>query len=532
MIHTPESALPRPEMWRRGTSHMAAGRWREAIAWFSLIAEPEDASDIDRFSAPARLQLSSACLRLDEYRNARQHALRAAAIRPLEPTVLQGAVNALSFFNEPERMASLADECATQVELPPVLVDLARVLSSFGMHERAMALLDRSDAMTQENAQARSMRGLVHMFQGRSRSAEIEFRRSLELEPEAAHVHWFLSQVSQADIKQAHCEKIRDLLQRELDGSTEGYLAYALHNELHDLQRYDEAWAALERGFRAKKRSVPYDPATVRHLFAALKTLCTPQFVQAGAIGQGHFTPIFIVGMHRSGTTLLERILGGHSQITDGGESYDFIAQLRLAADHHSGGVLDLETVRRLADADFAGLGLRYLEAARWRAGNNPFLTEKLPSNFINAGFIAKAIPHAKILHVTRDAADTCFSNLRTHFAQAAAYSYDQIEVADYYAEYRELMRHWRSVMPDRLLEVPYGDLVRSPEAVAREVFAFCGLPFEAGALEVDRESGSVATASSTLVRGGIRTDRGAAWKHYERHLQPLLGRLRQLGLA
>ena len=101
MTHTPDSALPRSEMWRRGTSHMAAGRWREAIAWFSLIAEPEDASDIDRFSAPALLQLSSARLRLDEYRNARQHALRAAAIRPLEPAVLQGVVNALSFFNEP-----------------------------------------------------------------------------------------------------------------------------------------------------------------------------------------------------------------------------------------------------------------------------------------------------------------------------------------------------------------------------------------------------------------------------------------------
>ena len=153
-------------------------------------------------------------------------------------------------------------------------------------------------------------------------------------------------------------------------------------------------------------------------------------------------------------------------------------------------------------------------------------MTEKLPPNLLNAGFIAKALPNAKILHMVRNPADVCFSNLRTYFTQAAAYSYDQLQLADYHAKYLDLMRHWHDVMPGRILDVAYDDLVSDTEATARRVFAFCGLPFEPAALSVDRQPGAVATASAAYVRSGILRDRGAAWKPYERHLQPLLDRL------
>jgi hypothetical protein len=152
-------------------------------------------------------------------------------------------------------------------------------------------------------------------------------------------------------------------------------------------------------------------------------------------------------------------------------------------------------------------------------------VTEKLPPNLINAGFIAKALPHARILHMVRDPRDTCFSNLRTYFNRTATYSYDQLQLAGYYRQYRELMRHWHAVMPGRILDVDYDELVNHPEASTGKVLAFCGLPFESGTLSIGK-SGAVATASSAYVRNGILRNRGAAWKHYADHLRPMLDAL------
>jgi hypothetical protein len=182
-------------------------------------------------------------------------------------------------------------------------------------------------------------------------------------------------------------------------------------------------------------------------------------------------------------------------------------------------------TAERLAQADFDAIGRAYIEDLQARAAGRSFVTEKLPPNLINAGFIAKALPGARILHMVRDPRDTCFSNLRTYFNRTATYSYDQLQLTAYYRQYRDLMRHWHAVMPGRILDVDYDELVSDPEPTARKVLAFCGLSFEPGTLVVDRP-GAVATASSAYVRSGILRNRGAAWKPYANHLRPMLDAL------
>ena len=507
---------------------MAAGQWAEATRIFDVIAyEPVTPDD---FVVPALLQASSAQLRLGEYRSARRYALDAAAMQPSSPDVVQAVAQALNLFCEPERLAMLVDTTSFDGAPSGVMVELAQILSGFGMHDRAAAMLKSVEGVS-DTAHARYLRGLICMFQGQMQRCEVELQKCLLLSPDFAPAYWLLSQVASSDAASARVDKISDLLERGgWNDVAEGYLQYALHNELHELGRYDEAWEALERGCLARKRVVSWKREDARRLFSSLKSPSAPDFARPES-QEGELTPIFIVGMHRSGTSLLERILGGHSLVTDGGESYAFGAQVKQSVDRFFADMPDQETITRLRTVDFSELGKNYLEAARWRSGGRPFLTEKLPSNFIYAGIIAKALPQAKILHMVRNPIDTCFSNLRTYFSNAAAYSYDQVDLAEYYVEYESLMAHWNSIIPSRLLAVSYDDLVHSTETTARRIFDFCGLAYEQSALHVSRDSGSVSTASSVTVRKGIRKDRGAVWKPYERHLQPLIGHLKASGL-
>ncbi|MGY3265098.1 hypothetical protein ACVWZN_001171 [Lysobacter sp. HA35] len=158
-----------------------------------------------------------------------------------------------------------------------------------------------------------------------------------------------------------------------------------------------------------------------------------------------------------------------------------------------------------------------------WRLGSERWFTDKLPSNFLNIGYIANALPHAKILHMVRDPVETCFSNLRELFSDANPYSYDLEELAHFHGQYRRLMAHWHHAFPGRILDVDYGRLTREPEVVMREVAHFCGLDFDPSMTHTRASKRSVATASAVQVREGIQVRGIPKWAPYERQLQPLI---------
>jgi hypothetical protein len=234
-------------------------------------------------------------------------------------------------------------------------------------------------------------------------------------------------------------------------------------------------------------------------------------------------TPVFIVGMHRSGTTLLEQLLDGHSQVQAIGELYDFPSQMRNATDHHCKGPIDATIVARADGVDFDAVGRGYLAGLQWRLGKERFFTDKLPSNFLNLGFICRALPQAKILHMVRDPVETCFSNLRELFAEANPYSYDPLELAEFFLQYRRLMRHWHAAYPGRILDVDYAQLTRDPGRVLHDVADFCGFPFEPGMLELSARTRGIATASAVQVREGVVAREQPKWAPYAAHLQPLI---------
>ena len=512
-------------LWQQAHRHAEAREWDQAKACFNAMLErrPDD---------PAVLtQLSYVCSLAGQYRAARAAALRASTWqRPIPPAVLMQLLPRLRTFNEAEAFHRLLARLGPPSGIPiPMLLACAAQLSYFNEQERALALLDEAKAADPEYPATLMSRGQVLTYLARFDEAEQDLLRSQRRAPEFAQVYWLLSRLRRQTPERNHVAQVRAELARP--GRTPAdvaLLAFALHKELDDLGDVAGAAQALDQACAAKRSLLDYEPAESRRLVDALVEFEAPATAaRAPRDVPGERTPLFIVGMHRSGTTLLEQLLDGHSQVQGVGELYDFTAQMRYATDHHCRGVIDATIVERAGRADFGSVGQGYLAGLEWRLGQRRCFTDKLPSNFLNLGFICSALPQARILHMVRDPVEVCFSNLRELFSEANPYSYDQRELAAYYLQYQRLMAHWRERWGDRILDIEYTELTRDPEAVMRRVVAFCGLEFEPAMMELGARTRGVATASAVQVRQGIVAREQPKWKPYEEYLQPLVTALR-----
>jgi tetratricopeptide (TPR) repeat protein len=506
------------QQWLAGEAAASRKDWIQARNAYRRALE------IDPGHVPSLLGLTNAFGRLGEHQHAHEAAMRAYACRPQHPALIFGLAQHLRYFHEFEALVTCLAQPRFAAEAPVLILAKAVVmLSSIGAHAAAVEMAQR--ALKREPAHAPSLyvRGNLHFFDGQLDDAERCYEAALRADPRLLQSSWMLASVGTQTAQSNHVERLqRQLADAQPGGDGETYVAYALHKELHDLGDHDAAWRALSRGCAIKRKHADYAPKEDAELVDAMIRSCTADFVNAGSTVQQSAIPIFIVGMHRSGTTLLERMLAGHSQVGDAGETSSFEAQMQLATDHVAHAKPDLELVRRAMDADYDAVARGYANSARWLSRGKPLFTEKLPMNFWNVGYIAKALPQARILHLVRDPMDTCFSNLRTLFSGVATYSYDQTELGGFYLQYRRMMAHWHEIMPGRVLDVAYDELVSNPDTVAARVAAYCGLDYEASIVDVGRSAGSVATASAGLARQGIRKDRGAQWRPYEQYLQPL----------
>lgn len=514
-------------LWQQGQRYSQQKRWSQAAAAYESIV------DHDGAFLPAWLELSLAYEMQGHYRLARNAALAAARVTgDIPPMTGMAVARRLRRFEALPELHEYVGRTNLAMRVPAdKLVDLTAFFASAGYHEATLCWTEHALRLQPHLFEAHNMRGLAFMFAGRSKQAAEAFESALRINPTFAPGYSVLSRVAQAEPGANHVDVLRGLLARPgLNAGDEAHLSYALHNELHDLGDYEQAWTALERACRARQSLQPYDHSQTLGMFQSLKETFDADFAVGEPI-QHATTPIFIVGMHRSGTTLLERILSGHPDVADAGETYTFPAAMRFAADHFCQAVADGTIAERSGTLDYRAVGEAFTRDMQWRSQGKGFITEKLNPNFILLGPIAKALPHARLLHMRRDPADTCFSNLRTLFTSEAAYSYDQRQVADYYKAYHDLMAHWREVLGSRVFDIEYDAVVAEPAAEAVRISEHCGLEFNPEMLRVDRASGMVATASSSQVRQGILTNRGGAWRAYERHLGPMLDRLAAHGL-
>lgn len=305
-------------------------------------------------------------------------------------------------------------------------------------------------------------------------------------------------------------------------------LGFALAKELEDLGEHARAFTALRRGADARKRMLSYRVDDDERAMAEIASVFNAESLANTKPGAADARPIFIVGLPRSGTTLVDRILSSHSEVESLGEVSDFAAALTRAAPKAKD---KFDLIRESASVDFAAVGRRYCESTAAVGGGAAYAIDKTPINFLYLGPIAKALPNASIIHVRRGAMDVCYAMYKTLFRMAYPFSYDLSDLARYYLAYRDLMAHWRDVLPGRFIEIDYEDLVANQEAVTRRLIAHCGLDWEAGCLAFEKNERPSLTASAAQVRQKIYGSSVGLWRAYRDELEPLVRSLRAAGV-
>jgi tetratricopeptide (TPR) repeat protein len=306
---------------------------------------------------------------------------------------------------------------------------------------------------------------------------------------------------------------------------------YALAKEYEDLGHYPEAVEVLGRAAQAFRSTLNYDAADELAAHADIRAAFTREAFESlapGNVGEG---PIFVIGMPRTGTTLVERMLSSHSQVCSIGEFSDFPMLLRDQIGRVQQAGATGNEIELSLKIDFAELGARYLKAARDLAGDSPFFVDKLPVNFLYCGYILAALPNARLIHLTRDPLDTCYAVYKTLFLNAYAFSYDLDELADYLISYHRQMRHWEEVLPGRILDVSYEKLVQEPEPEARRILEGCGLAWEPAVLDFHTQDSPSMTASAMQVRKPFYTESIGAWKRAGSAFDPVREKLAAAGL-
>lgn len=463
------------------------------------------------------------------YRLAQQLTL-AAAKHPLhQPQDLKNLLHRLQVHHLREEIRLfVAAHPAETISHPALLDTVATTLNQINEPAAALRYLDRGLELAPRSTALLASRAQTFFFLGQFQQASRDISECLGLAPDMGFCWWLKSRLPQQTWEPGNFDQMCRLVSRGPTGSVDTvYAAYALHNALDAAGEYHAAATALEDACALRRPQVNYDEQEAESLFSALKQF-DPK-VPGGNDREGGVVPIFIVGMHRSGTTLLEQLLDAQPRVCGMGELYDFTAQMRFATNHPCRPIIDLTLIERSKGVDFAGVGTNYLQAVSLLHGDSDtHVIDKLPPNFLNIGFICEALPSARILHMTRDPIETCFSNLREPFSEhTATYSYDQTELGHYYLKYRQLMQHWHGRYPGRILDVDYGALTSDTERTLRQVSEFCGIAFDHSSVGLTRTPKAITTASAGQARDEVVVRDTPKWAPYERYLQKLTDALR-----
>ena len=405
--------------------------------------------------------------------------------------------------------------------------------NSVGEHQRASDAYSRAISVDASQALFWFNRATVRRFLGQIAAAEEDYDRVIALRPDDYEAYSNRSELRKQTQERNHIEAMERVLAPGIaQWRGEVQLRYALAKEYEDLEQHSESWRHLERGARLRrehlKYDVRYDVDTVDWIIKAF-----PNAPIEPIKGCPSREPIFIVGLPRSGTTLIERILGSHSNVYAAGELNHFAAALVSAALTSTGGrpLPRPELVAATRELDFAALGADYLERTRPATSQRSHFTDKMPLNYLYCGLIRRALPNARIVHVTRHPMASCYAMFKILFKDGYPFSYDLNDIARYYVGYRRLMDHWRQSMPGVIYDISYERLVRDPENESRRLLAACGLEWQRECLEFYRNPTATTTASASQVRRPIYDSSLTQWRHYEKQLEGLRTQLLAAGI-
>ncbi|MGH8031035.1 MAG: tetratricopeptide repeat-containing sulfotransferase family protein [Luteimonas sp.] len=397
----------------------------------------------------------------------------------------------------------------------------------------ALDIYERALVTDRGNLGLRFDLAAIQFFAGDFASAETTLDKLIADAPRIGHAFYLRSTLRRQTDACSHVSELRTRLRAGFaDEAEHAACFYALAKELEDLGHDDSSFAALSEGARRKRGTLRYAAADERKSIDGIRAAYTAEVMQSATTGHPDRGAIFVVGMPRTGTTLMERTLGRHSAVCSAGELLDFGRILGAAARASQVRDPDKTMIEASLALDFAALGRDYMRGAREAAHGSRVFVDKMPVNFLYCGLIKKALPNARLIHLVRDPMDSCYAVYKTLFHQAYHFSYDLDELADYYATYRRLMQHWHEVMPGMILDVQYEELVTDLERQVRRILDWCGLDWEASVLNPSQNDQPSITASAAQVRETVYTSSMQKWRRHEAGLASLRTRLMAAGIV
>ena len=469
---------------------------------------PESAGDVEALRLLARIKHQRG--ELDDAESLLEATLKVA------PNYVAARLNYARVLIDRQKYLRGREEIESLLKLEPDNRDYlslhAAACAGLGEHDTAIALY-RTLLAAATSAELHVSLGHCLKTIGCQNEAAKSYHLAATEKPGFGDAWWSLANLktwrfSPKDIEQMRTEEAA----RSANPVDRYHLCFALGKALEDRSEYLESWQFYERGNALKRAESHYRPEIVEAHTREQIEVCTAQFFAAReGSGVPDPDPIFIVGLPRSGSTLMEQILASHSQV----EGTQELAEIHRIA-------LETPLWSKLAKEDFRALGERYMKETRAYRKRKPFFIDKMPNNFRHIGLIHLMLPNARIIDVRREPMACCFSNLKQLFAAGQEFTYSTTDIARYYRTYLELMRHWDTVLPGRVLRLFYEDVVQDLERNVRRMLDFCGMEFEPACVDFYKTERSIRTASSEQVRQPIFRDGLFQWRNYEPWLGPL----------
>jgi tetratricopeptide (TPR) repeat protein len=443
---------------------------------------------------------------------------RAVVLMPKDPIPLILRAKCLFVSGEARRAFEAAEAASKIVGNAPKAQDaLGAIFGLLGLHKNAREFFQRAVAARPDVPQYLFNLAATERMTGALKEAEAHCDAAIALDRRYGLAHYLRSDLRIQTADRNHIEEMEALIRDgRLARPSEIMLRFALGKECEDLDLHDRAFDHVEAGCDLQHRSTPHDHAAGIAEIDRIIHTHTRSWINSAPPGHFAAAPVFVAGLPRTGTTLVERIIVSHSAMSSVGETGAFAVEMSRAMKDPA------------ARADPAAIGRRYVDSATaFRELENVRFVDKTLQNYLYCGLIHAALPAAKIVLVQRHPLDACWAIYKAHFQGKFSFSYHQTELAEYYLAYRRLARHWRATLPpDVLLEINYEDIVRDQAAASRRLIDFVGLPWDDEVLRFHESPAPSATASAVQVRRPIYSSSVGKWRHHAERLAPLRARL------
>ena len=451
----------------------------------------------------------------------------------IENTLLQQIRHKLERNQTEDALAICHQLVLAAPDSPRVLNLAAAIYSRCGDYKSAQSCYEQAIEREQDNSGHYYNLAAVRRYLGDDAGSEIALGKAISLNPADYDAYHLRSDIREQTPQNNHIRELESLLQKGIaDWRGEMKICFALAKECEDIAGYEASFTWLKRAGDLRRENMTYRVENDLQTINGIINVFSEQALAECTKGHGSTEPIFIVGLPRTGTTLIERILASHEQVFSAGELNNFALQMTRSTQQHAGAKLSrMELIEHSLKIDFSELGRAYIDSTRGMTGKTPHFIDKLPLNFLYCGLIHKALPEAKIVHVTRSPMDTCYAIYKRMFTNAYPMSYNLDDLGQYYLAYRDLMRHWHRVLPGVLYPVAYEELVNDQELTSRRLVDHCGLDWQDACLRFEKNTAPTTTASATQVRQGMYASSIGKWRNYVKQLAPLREYLQRAGV-